>query len=102
MQYVVSGKDATDIMRRRTSSGSILDRMHGNPPTWPSGAQAHIGNHVSALDIYPAMIVGLNGCSGIVNLKVELDGTDCYWAENVVYDPAKGEGTWHWTQGVPT
>lgn len=95
--YVLSAQDAEAINRRRTSSGSILDRMQSEPPTWPAGAQAHLGNQVYEGDICPAMVVGVwsqdSGCS---NLKVALDGTDEYWATSRNRDDDKRPGTWHW------
>jgi len=54
------------------------------------------GNVVRDGDIYPAMIVRVWDDTGLVNLKVVLDGPDAYWATSVPYDPAKGARSWHW------
>ncbi len=98
-------------MRRRTTAQSIAERMKDTKdegltpksPTWPAGAQAHIGNDVHAGDILPAMVVRVwsqeSGCS---NLRVILDGTDEYWATSVIFDDSDDDqtgrrpDTWHW------
>lgn len=117
--YFVPGVDDADrINRRRTTGASIAAQMkNAIPPQegqnadtiygWPAGAQAHFGNPVAAGDILPAMVVGAFGGPN-VNLKVQLDGTDVYWATSVPF----GEGesvagadptavvypqySWHW------
>lgn len=91
--FVFDEQSAGEVNRRRTTSHSIAERIALN--TWPIGAQAHIGNAVYAGDIYPAMVIRVNGESG-ANLKVLLDGTDDYWAASVSHDPAKQPRTWHW------
>lgn len=102
---VLSERMAAEIMRRRTTASSIVDRLniqacgiqagtvvHG----WPAGAQAHVGNPVTAGDIVPAMVVALLGNSSSINLKAQLDGSDTYWATSVPFDEVKAPGTWHW------
>lgn len=105
--FVFDAQRASEVMRRRTTSASIAERMKqevqlrdGTQPAvfgWPAGAQAHIGNNVAAGDIYPAMVLRVwsteTGCS---NLKVQLDGADEYWATSISYDAAKTPGSWHW------
>ena len=92
--YVVSEQAAAEIMRRRTTGGSIAERL--KVLAWPVGAQAHLGNDVKAGDIYPAMMLRVWGTSGCSNLKVMLDGSDEYWATSVSYDESKIPGSWHW------
>lgn len=95
--YVLSGEDATAINRRRTDGGSIAARIREDK--WPIGAQAHIGNTVSAGNIYPAVAVAVWNDqieNPPVNLQVLLDGCDAYWATSRHEDIAKSEGTWHW------
>jgi hypothetical protein len=97
--YVVSTDDAEKINRRRTTGESIAERMGGANPTWPSGAQAHIGNTVRENHVYPAIVVKvMNDALEIVNLQVLLDGSDTYWATSVSPDQTKSPkpGTWHW------
>ena len=93
--FVFSEQHAAEVMRRRTNSASIADRLKDG--VWPAGAQAHIGNEVNAGEIYPAMVLRVwsdeSGCS---NLKVMLDGSDEYWATSISYDASKKPGTWHW------
>lgn len=92
--YVVSESAAAEIMRRRTTSLSISERL--KVLAWPTGAQAHLGNEVKAGDIYPAMVLRVWGTSGCSNLKVALDGSDEYWATSVSYEEDKRQGSWHW------
>ena len=96
--YVFSVGSASEVMRRRTTGPSIADRMHTDPPTWPVGAQAHLGTPIAAGDICPAIVVRVVDPAGVVNLKVLLDGSDEYWATSVAY--VAGETptphSWHW------
>lgn len=103
--YVLSAQDAVEINRRRTTAQSIGERIarhvttveNTSVPQWPLGAQAHIGNVVSAGDILPAMVLKVWGQeSGGSNLKVMLDGTDTFWATSRNFAADKVEGTWHW------
>lgn len=103
--YVLSEQDAVEINRRRTTGASIADRtgkivlteLSERLPLWPIGAQAHIGNEVSAGDILPAMILRVWGQdSGCSNLKVMLDGTDTYWATSRNFAEDRRVGSWHW------
>lgn len=94
--FVFDEQSALEVMRRRTTGGSIAQRMKADPPQWPAGAQAHIGNDVEAGDICPAMVVKVWTEYGTCNLKVFIDGADEYWAPSIAYDPAKALRTWHW------
>jgi hypothetical protein len=51
-----------------------------------TGHVAHVGNQVTAGDVYPAMIVRVWGDTpeSAVNLQVHLDGNDTYWATSRV------------------
>jgi hypothetical protein len=94
--FVFNEQAAKEVMRRRTTAGAIAERMRAIPPAWPAGAQAHIGNDITAGDIYPAMVLRVWGSGGCSNLRVFLDGSDDYWATSINHDPAKAEYTWHW------
>lgn len=95
--FVFDEQRAAEVNRRRTNGASIADRMKADPPTWPAGAQAHIGNEVHAGDIYPAMVVRVwSQTSGCSNLKVNLDGSDDFWATSINHDRAGTPGTWQW------
>lgn len=106
--YVLNEEDANQINRRRTTGQSISDRI--SVGSWPIGAQAHIGNTVQAGQIYPAVAVAVwdSGDDPAVNLKVQLDGTDDYWATSRHEDKDKAHddlatpkhGTWHWPSRV--
>ena len=100
--FVFDEQSAAEVNRRRTTSASIAER-NGKPPypLWPAGAQAHIGNEVSAGDICPAMVLKVWGQeSGCSNLKVMLDGSDDFWATSVNFDADKKLRSWHWPQRV--
>lgn len=100
---VLSAVMASEITRRRTTGASIAERMKADPPSWPPGAQAHVGNGVAEGDSVPAMVVAVVGDSSTVNLKAMLDGSDTYWATSVPYaewspdaESLPEPGTWHW------
>lgn len=99
VHYMLTEQDAEQINRRRTTSPFIGHRMKQEPPQWPEGAQAHIGNPVFAGEVYPAMIVRVFQPSdvGTSNLQVFLDGCDVYWAtsrDQVVTDSTDKKGLW--------
>lgn len=77
-----------DLARGPSVAETIGTRL--NDGTWPEGAQAHVGNRVGEGQQAPAMIVAVWGDepTSAVNLKVELDGTDVYWAKSVVVNQA--------------
>lgn len=94
--YVFSEQAAKEVMRRRTTGASIAQRIHDSQ--WPMGAQAHIGSEVMPGDVCPAMVVRVLDDDGVTNLKVQLDGSDEYWATRVPFDPSKAGGTWTWIE----
>lgn len=97
VQFRLSGLDAAQINRRRTTSASIAERMSPvpplegsrdylhSPPPWPIGAQAHIGNEAKEGDVFPMIITKVFGASAesAVNGQVLLDGNDVFWATTV-------------------
>lgn len=101
--YVLSEQDAEQINRRRTNGKSIQERLAQQPPAWPAGAQAHIGNYASAGDEVPCLIVHVwpdefgSGISGI-NGQAFLDGNDSLWVTSV--KEGTEPGTWHWPARV--
>ncbi len=93
--FVFDEQSAQEVMRRRTTGGSIAERIATG--SWPVGAQAHIGNPVQAGDVAPAMVAKVWSAEGTCNLKVILDGADEYWATSVVYSADEAvPRTWHW------
>ena len=91
--FVFDEQSAEEVMRRRTTGGSIAERIQ--QAAWPLGAQAHVGNPVLAGAICPAMVVAVwEGTS--INLKVMLDGSDTYWATSVPFSAEQQPRTWHW------
>jgi len=94
--YTLSDDDAKQINRRRTSGGSIFDRIKRNTEAvthWPLGAQAHIGNEVLAGQVFPLLVTKV-WSPGMVNGQVLLDGTDCFWATSVI--EGTGPRSWAW------
>lgn len=68
-----------------------------------NGTQLHVGNEVVEGEVYPAMVVRAwgNAPDSYVNLKVELDGNDVYWATSRKVEEAKEDGShtpgyYHW------
>ena len=97
VHYCLTEQNAVEIMRRRTTGGSIAARIPSKE--WPVGAQAHIGNAVNAGDVYPMVIVRVFPDDPVskVNGRVLLDGTDEYWAtsvDQVVPDSSDRQGCW--------
>lgn len=94
VHYVLTQEDADQINRRRTNGASIAARIQDGK--WPLGAQAHIGNTVTAGEVVPAMAVGIFsvGDDPPVNLQAFLDGNDTYWATS--RHEGTAPGTWHW------
>ena len=96
VHYVLTEQDAAEIMRRRTTGPDIASRIADDK--WPIGAQAHIGNAVSAGDVFPMVIVRVwPSDTGSVNGRVLLDGSDEFWATSrsqVVADSTDKQGCW--------
>jgi hypothetical protein len=58
------------------------------------------GNRASEGQIFPSMVVAVwgDGENPAINLKVQLDGTDTYWATSRLMSDDKTPGTWHWME----
>lgn len=99
VHYVLSEEDAFKINGRRISCAAIQDRILEDK--WSIGAQAHIGNLVTAGDVLPAMVVRVLPCEQ-ANLQVFLDGNDVLWATTrAEAAPGRTEpGRWHWPARV--
>ena len=96
VHYRLSAQDVEQITRRRTSGGSIAERLRAVPPAWPAGAQAHIGNDVHEGDTFPMLIVRVWGPSAesAVNGQVFLDGNDVFWATSRTVGEQPGQFSW--------
>lgn len=96
VHYTLTESDAQQIMRRRTTGPAIAERIPSKE--WPVGAQAHIGNSVSAGDVFPMIIIRVwPGDVGNVNGQVLLDGTDALWVTTVgqvAADSTDKQGLW--------
>ena len=84
--YRLTANDSEEINRRRTSSGSVRERLKRDQ--WTQGTQAHIGNDTREGEILPLVIVRVwpnefgTGFSGI-NGQVLLDGNDTFWVTSI-------------------
>lgn len=103
VHFSLTAEQAAQVNRRRTDGMSIRDRMQADPPTWPAGAQAHIGNTASEGDIVPLVVVRVwpnefgEGKPG-VNGQAFLDGNDALWVTSAAEGP--GPGQWQWPPRV--
>jgi hypothetical protein len=99
VHYRLSEDDAKAINRRRTNGREIAERMKADPPRWPAGAQAHIGNSASEGDTVPLVVVRVwphefgQDVPG-VNGQAFLDGNDALWVTSA--KEGTGPGTWAW------
>ena len=95
VHYRLSAIDAENINRRRTSGASIAERLKSEPPTWPAGAQAHIGNGATAGEVFPLVVVRVHDEPHLtVNGQVLLDGNDQLWVTSA--GEGTENGTWSW------
>jgi hypothetical protein len=87
--YTLSTDDAVKINKRRDDA--VLSR-HSN------GVMVHVGNEVMEGNEYPAIVVEVWGDrpDSPINLKVELDGSDAFWAGS--RKVGTGPGTYHWME----
>lgn len=94
VHYVLTEDDATQINKRRADVFNIRERLVAG--TWPLGAQAHVGNKVSAGQHVAVIVTGVWGTGQTVNGQAILDGNDSFW----VLSALEGEGprTWHWPE----
>jgi hypothetical protein len=95
VHYKLSEQDAQEINRRRADYHRFM--ASGHKDSWvATGHVGHVGNHVRAGEVYPAMVVrtweGVNYPG--VNLQVTLDGNDTYWATSRVEGEQPGEWLW--------
>lgn len=96
VHYTLTEQDAAAINKRRDDFQAFRTNFSGPSDPGQAGSDghvAHIGNHATAGDTYPAMIVRVfHPESTTANLQVFLDGNDTYWATS----RAEGEGEFHW------
>jgi hypothetical protein len=103
--YTLTDYDALAINQRRSdfdsyrakhAESAIQGGDHGR-----TGHVGHVGNRVAEGDEYPAMVVrDWSAELGTVNLKVQLDGDDTYWATSRTHDEHGKPGFWHWQPDV--
>jgi hypothetical protein len=90
VHYQLTESDAEAINRRRADFAA-------SPPA-NTGFQAHVGNRAEEGQVLPAMVVRTFGGDAAINLQVQLDGTDTYWATS----RSEGDrpGGWIWPPRV--
>lgn len=91
--YCLSADDVVAINRRRTTSSEIREMILDHK--WSIGAQAHIGNEVHEGDVFPGMVVRVWDADKI-NIQVNLDGNDVFWATSVSVSEEPEPGKFHW------
>jgi hypothetical protein len=91
VHYKLASFDAEAINRRRADFTAAQSASAG------LGYVGHVGNHVQAGEVYPAVVVRTFG-GPAANLKVLLDGNDDYWATSRV--EGDGECQWSWPPRV--
>lgn len=95
--YKVSEYDAAEINQRRSDAGAFHRTLPDHPvPSGELGRTGHVEHHGNAVaegDEFPAVVVRTFGGT-TVNLQVQLDGNDHYWATS----RSEGEdpGFWSW------
>lgn len=99
--YKLNTYDAGRINQWRDDAGAFNRSLLVKPEPGERGRSGHVlhtGNPVQAGEVYPALVVRVFGPpespDAAVNLKVQLDGDDDYWATS------RGEGShpgqWAW------
>src|SRR3954470_23925856 len=86
--YTFTDYDAKVINKRRSDAKSSLDIHKSNS----NGVVIHFGSDVKAGEQCPMRVTRVHS-DGTVNGRVELDGNDVYWVENI----SEGEGEDHWS-----
>ena len=99
VHYALTEQDAAEINRRRVDFDAY--RRDHNTPTDPgqpgrTGHIAHVGNRAEEGQVYPATIVRVWGENpdSAVNLQVQLDGTDTFWATSRSVGEGPGHFAW--------
>ncbi|THA78420.1 hypothetical protein E6R60_05925 [Streptomyces sp. A0642] len=91
--YTLNEQEAADINHRRR------DFHESRSADQHTGFVGHVGNHATAGDVYPAIVVRVWDESTVTcNLRVLLDGTDTYWATS--REQGTGPSQWHWPERV--
>ena len=98
VHYRLSQYDADAINKRRADFQAFRSNFSGPSDPGQAGADghmAHVGNHATAGDVYPAVIVRVwNEPTITVNAQVHLDGNDVYWATSRTEGDQPGQWTW--------
>jgi hypothetical protein len=79
------------IVHYRLSTADV-EQINDRNPSHRGTRQ--IRNHVEAGQVLPAVVVATFGSVSTANLKVLLDGEECYWATSRT--KGDGDGLWFW------
>lgn len=99
--YMLNDADA-DVINRRRADYEAFQRHTADPDAGSgsrdrSGHQGHAGNHVTAGEVYPAVVVRVfDTTKPTANLQVLLDGYDTHWATSATHGNEPGQ--WSWRQ----
>jgi hypothetical protein len=79
--YTLSEGDAVEVNRRRAHATFHLNAHRERA----DGSQIHVGNEVAGGDVFPMVVVGVEGSGSLaaVNGQVMLDGNDTLWVRLV-------------------
>ena len=92
--YTLSADDAAKINKRRDDAKLHMDNHRANS----NGVMVHVGEPVYVGQEFPMMIVAVRGArsDSTISGKVELDGSDTFWApgRQVGTQP----GTYRWME----
>jgi hypothetical protein len=100
VHYKLTAGDVEQINRRREDFHAFnrANRASAASPGYfpgRSGHVGHFGNEVTEGDVYPATVVRIfSPGSTTVNLQVQLDGNDTYWATSRPEGDEPGQWSW--------
>lgn len=93
--YTLTDDDAARINKRREDFKVHIERES----YLDTGYVAHWGNMATPGEVFPMLVVRVDGGSAVVNGQVFLDGADTLWKVAVPNGPDMGE--WEWPVIMP-
>lgn len=77
--YALAPSDVDLITSRRTNAESVRNRLKRNPPEWPEGAHANVGDPVTPGERVPLIVTRVDVEAQTVSGHVLLNGSDQHW-----------------------
>lgn len=90
VHYTLTYEDASKINKRREDFKVHIERE----AYLDTGYVAHWGNMATEGEVFPMIVVRVEGGSTVVNGQILLDGTDTLWKVAVTQGPDQGQ--WEW------